>query len=285
MRIGCQIAFNETTSPQYIAEAGALLEELGFDSIWVPEHVLFFPEYTSKYPYSPDGKISGNPKGMLDPLLALTFIAASTRNIKLCTGICLVPQRNPVYTAKQVSDLDFLSGGRFEFGIGIGWQKEEFEALGVPWADRAGRTRECIEVMKTLWCDEISSHEGQYFHLKPAYQYPKPVQKPHPPLIFGGESKAALKRVATLGQGWYGFNMTPEGLEKNLESLTDLLSKEGRKLEDIHIYLSPAREASNSDDLKTFSQMGVDQVILPVFARDKDKLRERALRTLQLANS
>ena len=203
MKIGCQMAFNETTSPQYISEAGAMVEELGFHSFWVPEHVLFFPEYESRYPYSENGKIRGDPRSLLDPLTALTFVAAFTSTIRLCTGICLVPQRNPVYTAKQVADLDYLSGGRVEFGIGIGWLKEEFEALGVPWADRAGRTRECIEVMQTLWCDELSSFEGQYFNIKDAYQNPKPVQKPHPPLIFGGESNAALRRVATQGQGWY----------------------------------------------------------------------------------
>ncbi|MBV1879833.1 MAG: LLM class F420-dependent oxidoreductase [Pseudomonadales bacterium] len=284
MKIGCQVAFNDATEPQYIAAAGAIIEELGFHSIWVPEHVLFFPEYASKYPYSSNGKMGGNPKGMIDPMSALTFVAALTKTIKLCTGIMLVPQRNPVYTAKQVADLDYLSNGRFEFGIGIGWQKEEFDALGVPWADRAGRTRECIEVMKTLWCDEISSHEGDYYQIKPAYQYPKPIQKPHPPLIFGGESKAALTRVATIGQGWYGYNITPDLLSQHLETLNNLLAKEGRKIEDLKIYISPSHKASSSEDFRAYEKLGVEQVILPVFARDPEKLREKGLRTLAMVN-
>ena len=284
MKIGCQMPFNELTSPQYIAEAGALVEELGFHSFWVPEHVLFFPEYESKYPYTEDGKIQGDPRSLLDPFSALTFVAAHTDKIRLCTGICLVPQRNPVYTAKQVADLDYLSNGRVEFGIGIGWLKEEFAALGVPWQDRAGRTRECIEVMKTLWCDELSHYEGKYFNIKAAYQNPKPVQKPHPPLLFGGESDAALARVATFGQGWYGFNLTPGGLEQRLETLDGLLAEVNRSRDDLLIYVSPAAEANNPEDISAFESLGAQQIILPVFARDKEKLRDRALRVLDLVH-
>lgn len=284
MKIGCQMLFNELTSPEYIAEAGALVEELGFHSFWVPEHVLFFPEYESKYPYTEDGKIQGDPRSLLDPFSALTFVAAHTDKIRLCTGICLVPQRNPIYTAKQVADLDYLSNGRVEFGIGIGWLREEFAALGVPWQDRAGRTRECIEVMKTLWCDELSHYEGKYFNIKAAYQNPKPVQKPHPPLLFGGESDAALHRVASFGQGWYGFNLTPSGLEQRLETLDDLLAEENRSRDDLLIYVSPAAEANNPEDISAFESLGAQQIILPVFARDKEKLRDRALRVLDLVH-
>ena len=246
--------------------------------------MLFFPKYASRYPYSEDGKIRGDPKGLLDPLTALTFVAAFTSTIRLCTGICLVPQRNPIYTAKQVADLDYLSGGRVEFGIGIGWLKEEFEALGVPWEDRAGRTRECIEVMQTLWCDEVSSYEGQYFKIKDAYQNPKPVQKPHPPLIFGGESNAALRRVATIGQGWYGFNLTPASFEENLKTLDSLLAAENRGLSDLSIYISPAPASLSRADIKAFGELGAHQVVLPVFARDASKLRDRALKTLDAVN-
>ncbi len=284
MKVGCQMAFSEITSPQYIAEAGRLVEDLGFHSFWVPEHVLFFPEYESKYPYSDDGKIAGSPRSLLDPLTALTFVAAHTRSIRLCTGICLVPQRNPVYTAKQVADLDFLSGGRVEFGVGIGWLREEFEALGVPWVDRAGRTRECLEVMKTLWCDELSHYEGRYFSVKAAYQNPKPVQKPHPPLIFGGESDAALRRVAEQGQGWYGFNLTPETFKLHLETLQSKLEALGRSLAEVKIYISPHPTAMTHEDMKSFEASGAEQIVLPVFARDSEKLRERALRTLALVH-
>ena len=159
--------------------------------------------------------------------------------MRLGTGICLVPQRNPIYTAKQVADVDFLSRGRLDFGIGVGWLREEFEALGVPWERRGARTRECIEVMKTLWCDEVSSYAGAFYTLPGCLQNPKPVQKPHPPLFFGGESDAALRRVAQLGQGWFGFGLSPDDLAAHLERLDALLAREGRKRSDVQVQVAP----------------------------------------------
>src|SRR5436309_1006441 len=172
MKIGVISGFGAGTSPELIAATGRIVEERGFHSLWVPEHVLFFPEYASRYPYSRDGKLPGNPTGVLEPFAALTFLAAHTTRIRLGTGICLVPQRNPVYTAKQVADLDFLSGGRCDFGVGVGWLREELQALGVPWERRGDRTRECLGVMKTLWCDEVSHYEGKLFTLPNCLQNP-----------------------------------------------------------------------------------------------------------------
>jgi len=276
MQIGCQMAFNDFTSPKYIAEAAQFVEEFGFAEFWVPEHVMFFPSYESKYPYSEDGRIGGEPRSLLDPFSALTFVAAYTQSIRLGTGICLVPQRNPVYTAKVAADLDFLSGGRFDLGVGIGWLKEEFQALGVPWEDRAGRTMECIEVMKTLWCDDVSSYQGKYFSIGAAYQNPKPVQKPHIPILFGGESDPALLRVAQVGQGWYGFNLTPQLLEERLEHLARLLEGQSRSIEDIRICVGPASSVRSAADFERFQSLGVDQVVLPVMAAKISSLEERA---------
>lgn len=280
MKIGCQMAFNEYTSPDYIAEAAGHVEELGFYGFWVPEHVLFFPEYESRYPYTDDGRIAGDPRSLLDPFSALAYVAAHTSTIRLATGICLVPQRNPVYTAKVCADLDYLSGGRFELGVGIGWLKEEFEALGVPWEDRAGRTLECLGVMKSLWCDEVSSFEGRYYSIKAAYQNPKPVQQPHPPIIFGGESDAALRRVATVGQGWYVFNLTPDTMEERLAYLNERLQEAGRTLDDVLIYASPHPSVRDIKDMQRFEALGVKQMILPVMAAKMDNLKERAARAM-----
>ena len=282
MKIGCQMAFNDYTSPGYIADAAGHVEEKGFHSLWAPEHALFFPDYQSRYPYAEDGRIVGEPRSLLDPFSALTYVAANTSKIRLGTGICLVPQRNPVYTAKVSADLDFLSGGRFELGVGIGWLREEFEALGVPWQDRAGRTVECLEVIKTLWCDELSGYEGDYYQLAAAYQNPKPVQKPHPPIIFGGESDAALSRVASMGQGWYGFHLTPEATEERLACLSALLEQHGRSLDDIHIYVGPHPDVRDTAEMQKFESLGVEQVILPVMAAKLGKLSERADRALGL---
>ena len=275
MKVGVQTGFSGATSPELIADFGRIAEERDFHSIWVPEHVVFFPEYASRYPYSADGKIPGNPDGVMEPLTALTFVAAHTERIRLGTGVCLVPQRNPIYTAKQVADVDYLSNGRLDFGIGIGWLREEFDALGVPWAGRADRTRECIAVMKTLWCDEISHFKGEFFELPDSMQNPKPVQKPHPPLYFGGESEPALRRVAELGQGWFGYNLTPEQLDTHLDRLDILLAEAGRSRADVKIQVSPLR-GYDSDALSRFRDAGVDQIVLPLFARNADHLRKRA---------
>ena len=280
MKVGCVMAFNDFTAPGFMAEAGQIVEEMGFHMFWVPEHVLFFPEYDSKYPYTEDGRIGGDPRSLLDPFTSLTWVAAHTSTIRLATGICLVPQRNPVYTAKMVADLDFLSGGRFELGVGIGWLKEEFEALGVPWQDRGGRTVECLELMQSLWCDEVSSYDGQYYQVKAAYQNPKPVQKPHPPIIFGGESDAALKRVARMGQGWYGFNLTPDALEERLEFLSGQLEGTGRSLSDLKIYVGPHPSVRDPGEMARFEQLGVEQIVIPVMAAKADTLKERAQKAL-----
>ena len=276
MKIGCQMAFNDRTSPAYIREAAQFVEAEGFHQFWVPEHVLFFPEYESRYPYATDGRIGGDPRSLLDPFSALTYVAACTSTIRLGTGICLVPQRHPIYTAKVSADLDYLSAGRFELGVGIGWLKEEFAALGIPWHDRAGRTIECLAVIKALWCDEISSHQGKYYQVDSAYQGPKPVQLPHPPIIFGGESDQALERVAAVGEGWYGFNLTADLLEQRLEYLVPRLESHGRSLSEIKIYAGLHHTVNDLQSIDRMERLGVEQIILPVMASRMTSLKERA---------
>lgn len=276
MKVGVQSAFSQHTSPEFIATVGKAAEERGFYSIWVPEHVVFFREYRSQYPYSKDGRIPGDPDGVLEPLTALTYLAAHTERIRLGTGICLVPQRNPVYLAKQVADVDFLSGGRVDFGVGVGWLREEFAALGVPWERRGERTREYLAVMRTLWCDEVSSYQGEFYTLPECLQNPKPVQKPHPPIIFGGESEPALRRVAELGHGWFGYNVRPDQLEQLMNKLDALLGRYGRSREDIEIYVTPAVRRPDPDTLDRYRELGVDQVIFPLLARNTDQLLSRA---------
>jgi probable F420-dependent oxidoreductase len=128
--------------------------------------------------------------------MQLAFLAAHTARVRLGTGICLVPQRNPVYTAKEVATVDWLSGGRFDFGVGVGWLAEEFRALDVAFERRGDRCREYLDVMRRLWCDSVSAFAGSFYDLPASRQYPKPVQQPHPPICFGGESDAAMRRVA-----------------------------------------------------------------------------------------
>jgi probable F420-dependent oxidoreductase len=262
-------------TPEYLHALATAAEAFGFRSLWVAEHVVLFDDYASQYPYAADGRIpAGGEIGFLDPFEALVFLAAHTTRIRLGTGICLVPQRNPVYTAKQVTTVDWLSRGRFDFGVGVGWLAEEFQALGVPFDRRGARTREYLEVMKRLWCDPVSSYSGAFYELPAARQYPKPVQRPHPPIWFGGESDPALRRVADQGQGWYPFNLEPDALAERLGTLDRLLAPRGRSRRDLQVAVCPYLRPVDLDLVKRYRDLGVDQVVLFAAAASPDALRE-----------
>jgi len=267
---------NPYHTPEFLAALGPAAESRGFHSIWVGEHVLLFDDYASTYPYAKDGKIRvAEDAGLLENFTALAFLAAHTSRIRLGTGICLVPQRNPVYTAKEAAAVDYLSGGRLDFGVGVGWLKEEFEALGVPFERRGARAREYLEVIRRLWCDPVSEFEGEFYTLPPSRQFPKPVQRPHPPIFFGGESEAALRRVADLGQGWYGFNLTPEEAGERIGRLRALLAERDRRPKDVQIavgaYLHPVDAAA----VARYREAGIDQLVLLLLARNVGEMQAR----------
>ena len=275
MKIGVAMAFSQHTPPSFIRDAVQLVEEKGVHAIWVPEHVLFFPDYASTYPYSDSGRIPGDPEGLLDPFTALTFIASCTERVRLGTGICLVPQRQPVYTAKMVADVDYLSGGRVDFGVGIGWLKEEFDNLGADFSKRAKLCDEYIDAMKALWSDGVTEFSGPSVTLTPCHFNPKPVQKPHPPIYFGGESDAALKRVARQGDGWYGYDMSPTELATRLQALDAALDGAGRSRDDITLIVGPNRHPVTAETVPQYRDLGVDQLVVPVFGSSVDKLGVR----------
>jgi len=270
MKVGLFAPFaNPGATPEYLRVLGEGAEARGFESIWVAEHVVLFDEHASKYPYSGDGRfpLQGE-SGLLDPFIALTYLAACTSTIRLGTGILLLPQRNPVYSAKEAATLDWLSNGRLELGIGVGWLAEEFEALDVPFEHRGSRARAYVDVLKTLWADSVSQHESEFYSLKPTRQFPKPVQQPHPPLHFGGESDAALRRVADIGQGWYGFGLAPEELEERVTKLVGLLETRGRTRRDVEISVCPYMRPATPELIDGYREAGVDRVILLAAAMD-----------------
>jgi len=285
MKIGVLAPANSpVATPDYVHALGAAVEERGFHSLWAPEHVVLFDQYASKYPYSEDGRIGGGPDmGPLEPFVALSFLASATKRIRLGTGVLLVPQRNPVYTAKSVASLDWLSGGRVELGVGVGWLREEFASLGVPWERRGDRTRSYLGVMRSLWRDDVSQFKDEFYELAPCRQFPKPVQKPNPPVLFGGESDAALARVAEVGDGWYGFNLTPAAARDRLSQLESRLARAGRKRSDVRVYATPAwREPLTPETVARFAEIGVDQVIVSIAARSREDLLRKLDRATPL---
>lgn len=274
MRIGLHAStINPLATPEFLELVGRRAEENGFASLWVGEHVVLFDEYRSAYPYSADGELFlSRESGLLEPLQALAFLAGVTRRIRLGTAVCLLPQRNPVYTAKEVTTADWLSNGRLDFGIGIGWSREEFEAAAVPWERRAARCREYVEVMRRLWEDPVSEFAGEFYRLPPCRHYPKPVQRPHPPLYFGGESEAALARVADFGSGWHGFNLLPEQAAERIRRLGQLLEQRGRSLADVDVTVGTYLLPVDRDALARYRDAGVDQVVLLALVESRDAM-------------
>lgn len=263
--------------PEVMSLAAETAEQAGFHSIWAPEHIVLLDRYASKYPYSADGKFpSANMQvEILDPFAALTFIAAQTKTIRLGTGICLVPERNPLTTAKEVATLDKLSGGRFDFGVGIGWLEEEFAALGIPWARRAARTREYLHVMKKLWTEEETAFEGDFCSFPSVRSYPKPVQKPHPPIIFGGESEPALKRAGEVGDGWFGMNVSIADAKTKITKVKEYARAAGRNPDTLQISISPGVGTTlTRDDLKRAQDAGVQQLIVGSFPADLQAVKD-----------
>jgi probable F420-dependent oxidoreductase len=238
-------------------------ERLGISTLWVPEHVVLLDKYSSRYPYSDDGQLPAPTNApIFDPFISLATMAAVTSKIRLATGICLVPEHNPLVLAKVVATLDFLSGGRALLGVGIGWLEEEFQAIGVPWESRAQRTREYIESMRKLWSDEVSSYQGDFVKFEGVRSNPKPLGGAKLPIFFGGESGPALRRVAEYGDGWCGFNLTPDEAAAKIRRIEDLLKTNGRKRSDVELAVSPYTKPIKSDDLKRYRDAGADEVVL-----------------------
>ena len=205
-------------------------EELGFESVWVPEHLVLPTHFESRYPYSEDGVPPIDPNSPhLDPLLLLGQIAAATSRIRLGTNIFILPLRHPLVTARLVMSLDVLSAGRFSLGIGVGWLEEEFRAAGIDFRTRGARTRECVMALKALWTQDEPEFHGRFFDFGPVKFEPKPIQTPHPPILFGGETATALRRAAALGDGWYGVAHDPESAKRQVGKLRALLAEAGRE--------------------------------------------------------
>ncbi|TFV60258.1 LLM class F420-dependent oxidoreductase [Mycobacterium sp. PS03-16] len=237
-------------------------EDCGFATLWCGEHVVMVDDGASRYPYSDDGRIAVPAVAdWLDPVVALSFAASVTTTIGLATGVLLLPEHNPVLTAKQAASLDTLSSGRLTLGVGTGWSREEFDALGVPFARRGARTAEYVAAMRTLWRDEVASFRGEFVAFDAVRVNPKPFERPAVPIVVGGNSDAALARVAAWGDGWYGFNLDGvEDVAQRLHTLNHLCDNAGRDRGDLRIAV--ALRDPRPGDPDRLADAGVDELVL-----------------------
>jgi probable F420-dependent oxidoreductase len=212
LTIGCTLPTSGAAADtSALAGLAQFAESVGFDSIWLSDHVVVPERIASSYPYSPDGQFptaAGQP--YLEPLAALAYLAAATRRIRLGTHVLILPYRHPLLTAKMVATIDNLSGGRFDLGIGVGWMREEFEALGQSTYPRRGAaTDEQLRILKAAWTEDVTSFEGEFYSFERVGANPHPLQKPYPPIWVGGHSQAALRRTAHYADGWLPIGARP----------------------------------------------------------------------------
>ena len=251
------------------AEAG------GFESLWTVEHTIVPAGYQSPYPYSPTGKMPGpEDSDIPDPLIWLTYVAASTTTIRLGTGILILPQRNPIVLAKEVATLDRLSGGRVELGIGVGWLEEEFDALGISFADRGARTDDHIAALRALWTQDAAEHEGTHSSFRGAISRPRPTQSPIP-IVVGGHSKAAARRAGRLGDGFFPGRGSHEDLASLITVMREAAAEHGRDPDSIEITAggNGALGSKALDEVKALADLGVSRVVVPPLAYDPEGQR------------
>ena len=245
-----------TIDPAFMAKKA---EELGFESIWYAEHPAVPVHSDSPFPAT-GGEIPWTYSHFTDPYIALARASAVTSAIKLGTGITLVPERNPLLLAKEISALDFYSGGRFLFGIGTGWLREETELMGGDFAHRWTQTREAIEVMKALWTQDEAEYHGRYFDFPPVRSYPKPAQKPHPPIIIGGLAKNVLRRIVNHADGWLPNRITPAEVETSRGQLNDMAREAGR--DPSAITITVYGQDPKRDVVQSYLNAGADRVVV-----------------------
>jgi probable F420-dependent oxidoreductase len=266
MKVGLAFGSSIGTDGTLALDLCRQAEALGFESVWGGEHVLMPDSIASSYPYTADGKIPAEPETYIpDPLIWLAYVAAAAPTLRLGTCILIVPQRNPLILAKELATLDQLTGGRVELGLGVGWMKEEFDALGVPWARRGARNDEYVAAMRALWAGPHAEFHGEFVDFEPATCSPRPVNG-NIPVLVGGDSDAALKRAVRIADGYFPG-------EGNFDRLSDLLTRLRRTAEaadrdpdSIEINAMFGTQMADPEaGIEQMASAGVGRVMVPAF--------------------
>jgi len=231
-------------------------EDLGYESVWTGEHVVLIDPHEPPSPVPPESNF-------VDSIASLAFAAAKTSRIKIGSGIILLPQRDPIVLAKELAGVDVLSKGRLLFGLGVGYVPGEFEALGIPYEERGARTTEHIEVLRTLWTQAKPSFDGKFTKFSGIQSHPMPIQKPHPPIIVGGNSPPALRRAVSQGNGWYGFFMDVDAADAMVKALAETAKSTERpeSLGRLTITITPPGPV-DGDTAKRYEDVGVDRLVV-----------------------
>lgn len=266
MKFGLAFGSSVGTGPASALEICRKAEAAGFDSVWGGEHVIWPDKLESSYPYTEDGKAPADADTMIpDPLIWLAYVAAAAPTLRLGTCILIVPQRNPLVLAKELATLDHLSGGRVELGLGVGWMREEFKALGIPWERRGARNDEYIAAMRALWAGPHAEYHGEFVDFEPATCSPRPVNGSIPILV-GGDTPVAIRRAARMADGYFPGTNDPETLVNLIKEVRKAAVKEGRDPNSIDIHaIFGAQMADPRAGADQLEKIGVERVMLPAF--------------------
>ncbi len=240
-----------------------LAESAGFESVWTFEHVVVPVDYRSKYPYNESGKMGADPETpFLDPLIALTAVAATTRTIRLGTGVNILSEVNPLLLAKQVATLDVLSGGRLMLGVGIGWLQEEFEAMGVPFERRGARFDDYVQALRKVWSGDVVEHQSEFLSWRGFKSYPLPRQNPMP-VIIGGSKGRIYERIARFGNGWFVPGTDAGAIAGQLAELRAVCDDVGRDVAELEITCMWSGQGG-ADSLRALADAGVHRAVVPL---------------------
>jgi probable F420-dependent oxidoreductase len=253
------------SSPEQVADYAAAAEEAGFESVWVFEHAVIPADYESRYPYNREGRVGIEDDDIPDPLTLLAFLAGTTRDLVLGTGVLILPQRSPVVCAKECATVDRLSGGRLRLGVGVGWLREEAEAVGTRFDDRGARTDEYIEAMRVLWREPEPTFHGRFTSFERAKSNPKPAQAEGVPILVGGHSAAAARRAGRLGDGYFPIGLRPDDFAARLEQMRAAARDAGRDPDAIELTYSGG---TKPDRVREYADLGVSRWVVAVWDTD-----------------
>jgi probable F420-dependent oxidoreductase len=279
MKIGVMIA--ATAESGDIAEIAREVENLGYESFFIPEHPVIPIGFKTPLPGGGAGTLPEHYGRWMDPFVALSIAAAVTRRVKLGTGICLLPEREPIITAKTIATLDIVSSGRVILGVGAGWLREETEAMGTNFGTRWKRLRETVEALRVLWTEGEPSYQGELVNFPAVRCDPKPIQKPGPPILLGARGPKALERVVSTYDGWVPLAGKPQSFKRDIDALKKVAVEQGRNPDSLQIsgFVGPSEDGISLEDLKLYQEAGAHRLVL--FSQ-ADAIKMAAGKTLEI---